>query len=585
MMLLPMVAMADKSGTCGDNLTWTLVESTGTLTISGSGAMNNYTISYSIAPWYDDRAKILAVVIENGVTSIGQYAFYNCTGLTSFTIPNSVTSIGRYAFAGCSGLTSVTIPNSVKGIGGGVFSACSELNSIVIENGNSVYDSRDNCNAIIETSTNTLVIGCKSTIIPNSVTSIGGYAFAFCSSLTSIEIPNSVTTIGGGAFRGCSGLTSITIPNSVTSIGGYAFSQCSSLASVTIPNSVTSIGYYVFQKCSELNSIVVENGNSVYDSRDNCNAIIETSTNTLVIGCKSTIIPNSVTSIGDGAFAGSSLTSIEIPNSVTSIGLGAFQSCSNLISIIIPNSLASIESYTFEGCSSLSTITIPNSVTYIGNGAFDGCSGLTSITSLNPTPPICNSNSFKGVDHTISVYVPVGSVLKYKVADVWKDFVVFREISDETEDFVLSISDGGHGKTQLLVDDAKPYFTLVFKADDGWKIHSVTLNGDNVTYEVGEDGKYTTPPLTASSSLNVVYEQSSSQGINAVNGTPIRVRGANGEIIISRNSSEITSVTVYQIDGKQILQQSLSDIETHISLPEGHVYIIKAGNQQYKVGL
>ena len=561
MMLLPMVAMADKSGTCGDNLTWTLVESTGTLTISGSGAMNNYT-TYSIAPWYDDRAKILAVVIENGVTSIGQYAFYNCTGLTSFTIPNSVTSIGRYAFAGCSGLTSVTIPNSVTGIGNGVFSACSELNSIVIENGNSVYDSRDNCNAIIETSTNTLVIGCKSTIIPNSVTSIGGYAFSHCSSLASVTIPNSVTSIGDGAFF-----------------------SCSSLASVTIPNSVTSIGYYVFQKCSELNSIVVENGNSVYDSRDNCNAIIETSTNTLVIGCKSTIIPNSVTSIGDGAFAGSSLTSIEIPNSVTSIGLGAFQSCSNLISIIIPNSLASIESYTFEGCSSLSTITIPNSVTYIGNGAFDGCSGLTSITSLNPTPPICNSNSFKGVDHTISVYVPVGSVLKYKVADVWKDFVVFREISDETEDFVLSISDGGHGKTQLLVDDAKPYFTLVFKADDGWKIHSVTLNGDNVTYEVGEDGKYTTPPLTASSSLNVVYEQSSSQGINAVNGTPIRVRGANGEIIISRNSSEITSVTVYQIDGKQILQQSLSDIETHISLPEGHVYIIKAGNQQYKVGL
>lgn len=292
-----------------------------------------------------------------------------------------------------------------------------------------------------------------------------------------------------------------------------------------------------------------------------------------------------MTSIGGGAFAGSSLTSIEIPNSVTSIRGGAFSGCSNLISIIIPNSLASIESYTFNGCSSLSTITIPNSVTYIGDSAFDGCSRLTSITSLNPTPPICKSSSFEGVDHTIPVYVPVGSVLKYKVADRWKDFVVFREISDETEDFVLSISDGGHGKTQLLVDDSKPYFTLVFKADDSWKIHSVTLNGDNVTYEVGEDGKYTTPPLTASSSLNVVYEQSSSQGINAVNGTPILVKGGNGEVIISRNSSEISSVTVYQIDGKQILQQSLSDIETHISLPEGHVYIIKAGNQQYKVGL
>lgn len=275
--------------------------------------------------------------------------------------------------------------------------------------------------------------------------------------------------------------------------------------------------------------------------------------------------------------------------SLSYLEYNAFSGCSGLTSITIPNSVTIIDYDAFSGCSGLTSLTIPNSVTSIGYNAFSGCSGLKSITCHNPVPPACpyanQWSPFAGVDLTIPVYVPVGSVLKYKVADGWKDFVVFREISDGLEDVVLSINDGGNGVTQLLVDEAKPYFTLIFKADEGWKLHSVTLNGENVTYEVGEDGKYTTPPITASSSINIVYEQSSSQGINAANGTPLQIRGSNGEVIINRNSSEITSVIVYQIDGKQILQQPLSDIETRISLPEGHVYIIKAGNQQYKVGL
>ncbi|MBR2193500.1 MAG: leucine-rich repeat protein [Bacteroidaceae bacterium] len=167
------------------------------------------------------------------VTSIGNCAFLNCSGLTSITIPNSVTSIKQEAFAHCTGLTSIKNPSSVTYIEGWVSSGCINLTVIVVESGNTVYDSRGNCNAIIETASNTLITGCKNTKIPNSVTSIGKTSFPYCTGLTSIEIPNSVTDIGESVFAMCTGLTSITIPNSVTSIGLAAFSGCSGLISIT----------------------------------------------------------------------------------------------------------------------------------------------------------------------------------------------------------------------------------------------------------------------------------------------------------------------------------------------------------------
>ena len=252
-----------------DNLTWKLYAD-GTLNISGAGAMKDYDYDNNPSPASQKKDSVKKVVIEDGVTSIGNSAFFYCTSLTSITIPNSVTSIEPYAFYNCNSLTSITIPNSVTSIGNFAFSDCSSLTSITIPD--SVTSIGNYAFAYCE--------GLTSITIPDSVTSIGAYAFSYCSSLTSITIPDSVTSIGNGAFDNCSSLTSITISDRVTSIKPYAFSYCSSLTSITIPNSVTSIENFAFSKCSSLTNIT---------------------------------IPDSVTSIGSSAFNGcSSLQTISL---------------------------------------------------------------------------------------------------------------------------------------------------------------------------------------------------------------------------------------------------------------------------------
>ena len=332
-----------------------------------------------------------SIIIPNSVTNIGRCAFYYCTGLTSITIPNSVIRIGEYAFIGCSGLTSITIGNSVTSIGSFAFNGCSGLTSINVEAGNTTYDSRDNCNALIETATNTLIKGCENTTIPNSVTSIGSYAFEDCSGLTSVTIPNSVTAIYSDAFRNCSGLTSITIPNSVTIIYDSVFYGCSGLTSVTIPNSVTAIYGYTFYGCYSLTSVT---------------------------------IPNSVTEIFESTFYGcSGLTSVIIPNSVTSIRAAAFLGCSGLTSVTIPNSVTSIEESAFNKCTGLISVNIGNGVESIGYGAFANCAELTDVYCYAENVPFTESNPFSGsyIEYA-TLHVPAASVEQYKATAPWSNF-------------------------------------------------------------------------------------------------------------------------------------------------------------------
>ena len=376
------------SGTCGPNLTWDLTD--GILTISGTGDMTDFSYP-DCGPWYSLSSSITSVVINDGVTSIGDYAFYSCANLTSVTIGNSVTSIGGKAFSSCSSLTSVTIPNSVEIIGGEAFSSCSSLTSMTI--GNSVtsigYEVFNHCTNLVSINVENgnqnfssedgvLLNKQKTTIIKYPQGRQGAYT-----------IPNSVTEIGDLAFLSCEGLTSVIIPNSVTRIGVSAFQYCKNLVSVTLPNSVTSIGSSAFSGCSSLTSVS---------------------------------IGNSVTSIGNSAFSGcSSLTSVIIPNSVTSIGYDAFYRCYSLASVSIGNSVTSIGSSAFFECISLTSVTIPNSVTSIGDYAFEQCSSLTNIYLKSTTPPTIRSSTFYNIPTNAIVHVLFGGISAYKNSSYWKD--------------------------------------------------------------------------------------------------------------------------------------------------------------------
>lgn len=316
-------------------------------------------------------------VIPSSVTSIGYCAFWGQDRLKEITIPSSVTYISEGAFGGCY-LKSIEIPAAVAYIGDGAFACCTNLKSISIAPGNAVYDSREGCNAIVNSFTNELVVGCQNTTIPSSVTSIGSEAFKWQRYLKRIDIPESIKSIGNEAFYGCSSLEDVFIPACVTSIGDAAFADC-----------------------GDLTSLVVSAENPNYDSRDNCNAIIETESNTLLSGNEHSQLPEGIEAIGTRAFGGYQGNSITLPEGVKTIGHNAFWD------------------------SWLRSITLPSTLTSLGSDVFWECGDLTNVTCYAKNVP--SSGGFDPGDmsfpvHQATLYVPAASVESYRNSMYWQDF-------------------------------------------------------------------------------------------------------------------------------------------------------------------
>ncbi len=345
-----------------------------------------YTVKFLGAKVFSNSKTITSITLPNSIAIIGQRAFSGCTSLRSINLPDSLKVILDEAFSECASLTNVKIPKSVIGIKYNAFAGCFALDSISVEEGNTVFDSRDNCNAIIYTEKKGILVGSNNTIIPEGIKIIGQSAFSHCKKITNITIPNSVETIGVCAFEGCTRLTDVTIEEGVQVIREEAFANCTSLKSITIPKSVAIIKSDAFSGCFALESIVVSPENTIYSSPNNCNAIIRNTTSTIIAGCKNTIIPDCVATIKQYAFANcSGLTKIKIPKSVETIGMSAFAGCTSLTDVTIEEGVQVIGEKAFANCTSLKSITIPASVTEILDKAFANCKALTNITIAKET--------------------------------------------------------------------------------------------------------------------------------------------------------------------------------------------------------
>ena len=562
------------------------VTSIGNSAFSYCSSLSSITLPESLTSIGDFAFKscrsLTAIIIPEEVTSIGDYAFIGCNNLAVITLPESLISIGNYSFYNCNSLTAITIPKGVASIGRGTFWGCSSLTAITL---------------------------------PKSLISIGSSAFRDCSSLTAITIPEEVTSIGNSAFSYCSSLTSISTPENLTSISDYAFMGCSSLTAITIPAGVTSIGEYVFKDCNSLQSIDVAEENTNYKSIDG--VLLDKDVTTILfypigkIGvyeipegvtsirnyafrdCSSLTaitLPKSLISIGSSAFRDcSSLTAITIPEEVTSIGNSAFRDCSSLTSITLPESLTSIEEYAFRDCISLVSITLPESLSSIGDYAFGGCSSLLSIEVAGGNT---NYKSIDGVlfDKNITKLIccPGGKSGSYTIP----------EGTNSIEDFAF---DGCGSLVSISLPEGVTEigYRTFSSCSSLQEIHSRAITPPTCENDCFWEVDQTTCTLYVPKGtleaykaanvwkdfVNIVEEGSSAIHEMGADAMGQAVITASGNGIVVENLPAGTAVTVYTLSGTVVYEGVASGSRTELTLPAGHLYLVKCGQSVTKVAL
>lgn len=346
-----------QQGTCGTNVTWTL-DKEGKLTVTGTGDMKNYDYVKAV-PWYQYADQIKSIVVENGVTSVGAYAFYGLKNMTAITLPNGVKTIGGYAFKNCTALTDIKLPSTLTKLGESAFYGCSKMPQIQIPEG--VYTvwayTFKNCTSLQEV------------ILPQTLIKLDEAAFYGCSSLKQINIPKEVSIIGIYCFKNCSSLSSIQLPESMTAVREAAF-YGTAISEITIPDKVKTIGRYAFKNCVNLQKIQLpKNLEKIEESAFYANT-----------GLTQIDLPDIVKTIGNYAFRRcSGLQSVQFSEQLQTIGESAFYGCGSIEEIVLPDNVININGYAFKGCTSLKNVTLSKNLEVLGESAFYGCTGITTI--------------------------------------------------------------------------------------------------------------------------------------------------------------------------------------------------------------
>ena len=487
-------------------------------------------------------SSITSLIMPNTITTIGKSCFCYCYNLNPVILSENISELPSESFYECA-IKSIDFPEGLKTIREKAFKRCYSLRSVDLHGITAIEkEAFSECTAL------------TSAVLP-SVDTIPARLFSDCNKLHSVVIPEGVETISVQAFWNCAALQSVKFPESLVSIGTSAFVGCG-LTSLFIPSKVNHIEMLAFDY-NPFSSIAVAADNAVFDSRNDCNAIIDTETNTLLLGCKATVIPDDVTSIGQCSFA----------------------DCKGLTSIVIPATVRNVGGSTFSGCRDLQSVTFLTTTTDLGTRLFWNCTSLKTMKVGWNRPPSIGDDMFRNAPlKDCTLYVPKGTGIMYMSAPVWINFGNIIEVDEPEEACYVTIRQGEGGAVKQSVKLGESY-SYVFTPDAGWKIHTVTFNGEDVT-SLLYNGQYSTPVITGDSELSVVYVEDT-QGISqAVGESPVRVI-AHGQSLSVSGVKDGSTVYVYDTQGK-LLRTARGNAT--LTLPTG-IYLVKAEGKTFKVAL